>query len=69
MTRVINAAGNATVNGYDPAGRLTSVTDCKNQATQFEYDDADRRIATINPAGGRLTSVYDAAGRVGRRDR
>ncbi len=46
---------------YDVAGRRTATKDANNALTQFDYDNANRMIATINPNHGRgLTQVRGA---------
>ncbi len=43
-----------TTNAFDPHGRQLTVTDARNGATSYGYDDADRVVSTISPvpAGG-----------------
>lgn len=45
---------------YDPAGRLNSVTDGRNNTTILTYDDAGRVKTVRDPAGRSLTYTYDA---------
>jgi RHS repeat-associated protein len=49
---------------YDPAGRLTAVTDDKNNVTRTAYDDLGRRTVLDNPDTGRTETRYDLAGNV-----
>src|SRR5204862_8070059 len=50
---------------YDPAGRLSTVTDVGNGVTTYTYDDQNR-MTTIRDARNivYLTNQYDSAGRV-----
>jgi RHS repeat-associated protein len=56
-----------TRNAYDAAGRLTSSTDERGNATRYEYDEANRRtklIEAVVDGNGAVTEThYDAAGR------
>ena len=47
---------------YDEAGNQLSITDTYGRTTTYEYDDANRLIRTIDPAGNESTSEYDEAG-------
>ncbi|HEV8579091.1 MAG TPA: Ig-like domain-containing protein [Thermoanaerobaculia bacterium] len=49
---------------YDPAGRLNSVTDGRNNSTVFTYDDADRVKSMRDPAGRSVTFTYDTNNQV-----
>jgi RHS repeat-associated protein len=52
----------ATTYGYDPLGRLTSVTDAKGKTNTYGYDVGGRRTSTTDADAGRSTSTYDAGG-------
>ncbi len=52
---------------YDPAGRLASLTNARNETTSFTYDALGRLQFTTFPDGGLLESQYDANGRVATR--
>lgn len=54
----------ATRFGYDPKGRLASVTDPAGNAWSFGYDLRGRRIRSHDPDSGTSAAGYDAAGRV-----
>jgi RHS repeat-associated protein len=45
---------------YDPAGRITNITDGRNNTTVFTYDDAGRVKTMRDPAGRSVTYTYDA---------
>jgi YD repeat-containing protein len=47
-----------TILGYDPAGRITSLTDPLNRTTSYTYDPAGRVVTTSYGYGaaGRLAS-------------
>src|SRR5437867_10169391 len=68
LTSVTNAAGTpdaVTTNfTYDPAGRINSITDGRNDVTVFTYDDADRVKAIRDPAGRSTAIAYDANNQV-----
>ena len=57
-----------TTNAFDAHGRQLTVTDARNGATTYGYDDADRVVTTISPvpAGGQSaqtnTTLFEAAG-------
>ena len=61
--RVTDALGGEAVLVYDTS-RLVSVTDQLGRTSTFEYDDADRRIREVNPAGNVRQIEYDANDRV-----
>jgi YD repeat-containing protein len=48
------------VYGYDPAGRLQSVTDWNARVTRYGYDANGRLSRTEWANGARQTRVYDA---------
>jgi len=50
--------------GYDPANRLTSVTDWQNLATTYGYDAAGRLASIAYPNGVAPSYGYDTAGRL-----
>ena len=56
--------------GYDPSGRLISVTDVAGGVWRYGYDTADRIVTVTKPRQGELpgspstTNVYDTSGRV-----
>lgn len=52
----------ATTTGYDAVSRPTSVTDGKNQTTQYQYDAMDRVIKETHPDSSTTTYTYDADG-------
>jgi RHS repeat-associated protein len=47
---------------YDEAGNQVSITDTYGRTTTYKYDDANRLIRTIGPAGNETTTEYDQAG-------
>ncbi|MEA2561003.1 MAG: mucin9 [Acidobacteriota bacterium] len=49
---------------YDPAGRLTSVIDARNNTTVFTHDDAGRIKSVRDAAGRTSTLTYDAKNQV-----
>jgi RHS repeat-associated protein len=49
---------------YDPAGRLNTVIDARNNTTVFTYDDAGRVKTNRDPLGRSITYTYDANGQV-----
>ncbi len=54
--------------GYDPAGRLSSITDWNIDTTSFFYD-TDGRIETITRSNGVVSGYsYGLAGRLNRVD-
>lgn len=60
---VTGPEGTATGYGYDPAGRVTRVTDALGQITQSTYDRAGQALQVDWPDGGHTTTAYDLAGR------
>lgn len=72
VKRQIDALNNATVYGYDTAGRLQTVTDPNNRATEYRYDAFGRLQSRQEPSGncaatpktGCVTYGYDAASRL-----
>jgi len=48
---------------YDKAGNRRSTTDERNQRTEFRYDEANRLIEEIMPAGNHRFYAYDLLGR------
>jgi YD repeat-containing protein len=65
---VTNAAGLTTVQAYDTAGRLVSVSQTAtgetSRQTQYYYDAAGNLSMVQDAAGNRSYTFYDAAGRV-----
>lgn len=64
-----NGADPATANattayGYDPADRLTSVTDPVGGTTTYAYDDLGNLLSQTSPDTGTTTFTHDAAGNV-----
>jgi RHS repeat-associated protein len=61
-------AGNVTLNAYDLAGRLTSVTRGYGSSTQstttYAYDDAGRKVSETDALGHTTSYTYDAADRL-----
>jgi len=57
-----DAAGALTVNCFNRAGQLTSVTNPKNEATSFTYDVVGRRIGAYYPDGNHAEFQYDNNG-------
>ena len=49
---------------YDGEGNLIKVTNGLNQSTHFEYDDNNRRTATIDPNGLRTEVTYGTGDRI-----
>ncbi|MEO8379140.1 MAG: Ig-like domain-containing protein [Acidobacteriota bacterium] len=64
LTSITSAFGTSsavtTAFQYDPAGRLNSVTDGRNNTTVLTYDDAGRVKTMRDPAGRSITYTYDA---------
>jgi RHS repeat-associated protein len=59
--RQIDGAGQARVYDYDPAARVTTVTDPLSRATSFTYDSAGK-VKTKTDASNRVTTyTYDVA--------
>ncbi|HEX7153857.1 MAG TPA: Ig-like domain-containing protein [Thermoanaerobaculia bacterium] len=58
------AAASTQTCTYDPAGRLTSITDARNNTTVLTYDDAGRVKSLRDPSGHSSSFTYDAAGQV-----
>ncbi|NIM96034.1 MAG: hypothetical protein GTO18_20225 [Anaerolineales bacterium] len=48
--------------GYDNVGNQIMVTDTMGRTTRYEYDDANRLVRTIDPAGYITTNTYNEAG-------
>jgi YD repeat-containing protein len=48
---------------YDAFGRLTQVTDQRNNATRIEYDRLGRELVNVDALGARSVLTYDAFGR------
>ncbi|MFI6698967.1 SpvB/TcaC N-terminal domain-containing protein [Streptomyces sp. NPDC050509] len=48
----------------DPLGRVTAITDDKDNVTRAEYDGLGRRTVFDNPDAGRTETRYDLAGNV-----
>ncbi len=62
---VQDSHGRSVRYGYDPDGRLGTVTDAGEQVWQYEYDAAQRIIATTTPNGVvDMEFEYDESGRV-----
>ncbi|OQY44697.1 MAG: hypothetical protein B6247_29910 [Candidatus Parabeggiatoa sp. nov. 2] len=59
---ITNALGHQTQSEYDALGRLTRVTDPLNWATQFNYDDNDRLVASVDAKEGQSRQTFDAEG-------
>jgi RHS repeat-associated protein len=53
-----------TINAYDAAGRLVSVTDPLGSTTTNVYDNLGRKISTTDAESGCTAYTYDAAGRM-----
>ena len=49
---------------YNELGELVAATDAKGRVTQYEYDDAGRRIAVVLPGGERASTTYDELGNI-----
>jgi YD repeat-containing protein len=45
-------------------GNLVSLTDAKNQVTQFTYDALGHKLKELRPLGNSLEYLYDPAGRL-----
>ena len=50
--------------GYDPQGRLVSVTDSRGKTWTYAYDAAGRMTSDTNPLGEATVNTFDAAGRI-----
>ena len=57
-----STANTLTQYGYDPADRLTSVTDPVNGKTSYLYDDLGNLLKVTSPDSGITSFHYDAAG-------
>ncbi|MEV5635960.1 RHS repeat-associated core domain-containing protein [Agromyces sp. NPDC052230] len=53
-----------TTYAYDPAGRLTGMTDPSANSWSYAYDWAGRQITASDPDAGTSTTSYDVLGRV-----
>ncbi|MCP4363077.1 MAG: RHS repeat protein, partial [Chloroflexi bacterium] len=49
---------------YDINGNLAAQTDARGNITRFRYDDANRLVNVIDPAGATITYTHDLNGRV-----
>ncbi|OZV74304.1 hypothetical protein CA850_30290 [Micromonospora echinospora] len=49
---------------YDPAGRLTTITDPAGNSWSYRYDQRGRQIRTDHPDRGETRMTYDAAGQL-----
>jgi RHS repeat-associated protein len=49
---------------YDPAGRITMVTDSEGRVIAYEYDQSGRRTAMTTPDGRTVNYRYNAAGQL-----
>src|SRR5581483_11378862 len=47
---------------FDPAGKLTTITDASGNATTLGYDTSSRINAVTDPLGRHWTYTYDGAG-------
>lgn len=57
----------ATTFGYDPHGRQSSVTDARNGATTYTYNNADQVASVTTPAPAQATTNhFDSMGRIWR---
>ncbi len=55
--------GTTIFSGYDPAGRVGTITDVNGQSRHFKYDAGGRVTAVINDADGSSTNIsYNLAG-------
>lgn len=65
LVRVLDPRKGVTGYRYDPRDLLVrEVLPGPNGETRYEYDDAGRPLARIDPAGARTTYEWDAAGRL-----
>lgn len=64
QTAVVDALTGFTTTVYDAASRTTAIYNQLDQADQFKYDKADRRIASMNALGEITTTLYDADGQI-----
>lgn len=66
LTSITSAFGTplatTTTIQYDPAGRVNTITDGRNNTTVFTYDDGGRVKTMRDPAGRSVTYTYDANG-------
>jgi RHS repeat-associated protein len=62
LAGVENSAGKGVKLGYDVTGRLNSLTDDRNNETQYIADDFGQVVAAINQDTGKSLYDYDAAG-------
>jgi RHS repeat-associated protein len=63
LTSVTDASGTTTAQ-YDANGRLTELTEPSGQFLQYTYDNAGRRIKTVDQTGFTVNYQYDANGRL-----
>ncbi len=65
-TTVSDATGQdpprTTIDTYNPAGELASVTDPLGNAASYTYDGLGDKLTQTNPAGVTTAYIYDAAG-------
>ncbi|HZS58216.1 MAG TPA: DUF6531 domain-containing protein [Gemmatimonadaceae bacterium] len=63
LLAVSNRSGASQVMAYDPAGRLSSVTDSvSGRSLQFTFSAAGQIVSMTDPAGKAFTYSYDATG-------
>lgn len=62
VTSVTDALGNVTTRSFDPAGRLTSVTDAKNRTTSYGYNVSNLLTSVTAPESVVTGYTYDSVG-------
>jgi len=63
-TETIGGTTTTTVYGYDPAGRLTNVTQDGTLVAHYDYDGNGNRLAVTRPGTGTVSGTYDAQDRL-----
>ncbi|HXQ38087.1 MAG TPA: RHS repeat-associated core domain-containing protein, partial [Anaerolineales bacterium] len=64
VTRVVDAAQQATLFSYDGNGNILSITDARNSVTSYIYDEMDRVTTRRDPLLHDVVSQYNAIGNV-----
>ncbi len=64
LTAYTNQLGNATLFGYDPAGRKTTETNALLNVVRYSYDSAGNLSTLIDQNGSTTSWGYDFCGRV-----
>jgi RHS repeat-associated protein len=67
VTFVTNSLGFTTTYFANAAGAVVKVVDAHTKETRYEYDEAFRRVAEIDPLGNTVRFEYDARGNLTKR--